>query len=302
MITACALWRFGRPHTIIGSVVSISTLYVIVCDRAGGMHWWLLASALVIGVACNVFVVGINQLADVELDRINKPYLPLPARHLSMAQGWIIVYSSLAICLSLALFVSPYLFAVVGAAALIGWAYSMPPFHLKRHHLTAAIAICTVRGVLINFGGFAVYDRLVNGSVLVPMPVWILTGFIIAFSITIAWFKDVPDVEGDAQYRIRTLAVMYSPKVALIAGHVLVGAAYSITLVLFARYGAEEGCGPGCVRMLLWGHVVLFTLFLVNAASLLIGRDRSVKRFYMRFWMFFFAEYVLYLMAYTIAA
>jgi len=295
-----ALWRFGRPHTIIGSVVSISTLYVIVCDRSGSMHWVLLGSALVIGVACNLFIVGINQLADVELDRINKPQLPLPAGELSMAQGWAIVHTSLVVSLLLAMVVSPYLFGVVALAAFIGWAYSMPPLHLKQHHFTAALSISTVRGVLINLGGFMVYDHVVNGTVAVPMPVWILTVFIIAFSITIAWFKDVPDVKGDARYRIHTLALVYSPKVALIAGHVLVGSAYAFTIAAFIFGSAGEGCDASCVRILLYGHVVLFLLFLTNAIFLRADEVGSVRRFYQRFWLFFFAEYVLYLVAYLV--
>jgi len=298
VITLATLWRFGRPHTIIGSVVSITTLYVIVCDRSGSMHWGLLGSALLIGVACNVFIVGINQLADVEVDRINKPQLPLPAGDLSMAQGWAIVYTALAVCLLLALVVSPYLFGVVALATFIGWAYSMPPLYLKQHHLSAALAISTVRGLLINLGGFVVYDKLVNGTVMVPMPVWILTAFIIAFSITIAWFKDVPDVEGDARYHIRTLALLYSPRLALLAGHVLVGSAYVFTIAAFTLGTAGQGCDPSCVRILLFGHVILFVLFLANAAFLKAGKVGSVRRFYQRFWWFFFAEYLLYLIAY----
>ncbi len=298
MISPLTLWRFGRPHTVIGSMVSITTLFVILCDRAGSMHWALFASALVIGVACNLFIVGINQIADLEIDKINKPELPLPAGDLTIRQGWAIVLTALGLCLTLALIISPWLFGVVGLAALIGWAYSMPPFHFKRHHLPAALAITTVRGVLINLGGFIVYDHLVNGTVVIPMPVWVLTGFIIAFSITIAWFKDVPDVQGDARHGIRTLALTYSPRVALITGHVVVGSAYVLIIMAFALYGAGDSCRPSCAHILLWGHVLLFALFLTNGASLVTGRSRSVRAFYMRFWIFFFAEYVLYLIAY----
>lgn len=230
------LWRFSRPHTVVGSLISICTLYAMVCARAAEPRPALLAGALLIGVCCNIFIVGLNQLADVEVDRVNKPHLPLPAGELSRPQAWSIVLACLGLGLGLAFRVSPWLFAVVGTASLIGWAYSMPPLHLKRHHVSAALAITIVRGLLVNLGGFLVYDHLVNGDVHVPPDLWMLTGFILAFGIAIAWFKDLPDMAGDACAGLGTLPLRTSPRTTLIAGHVLVATAYLLTiLALFIR-------------------------------------------------------------------
>ena len=292
--------RFSRPHTIVGTVVSIAALYTIVCDRAQEGHPLLLASALLVGIACNLFIVGINQVADVEIDRINKPYLPLPAGDLSPHQAMMIVRTALIMALSVALVVSPWLFLVVGTATFIGWAYSMPPFRLKRHHLKAAIAISTVRGLLINLGGFMAYDHLANGHVVVPMEVWLLAGFITAFSICIAWFKDLADVPGDALHGIRTLAVSHSPRSALIAGHVLVAVAYLATILLLWLHAQSAIMDVPRTNVLLIGHGVLFISFMVNMLSVRLDRTESVKRFYTRFWVFFFAEYILFLIAYLL--
>ncbi len=293
------LWRFSRPHTIIGSVVSIITLYMIVLDRAVGQRPLLLFSALFVGITCNLFIVGINQLADVAIDRVNKPGLPLPAGDMSRAQAWRIVLVALGASLGVALWVSPYLFGVVALATFIGWAYSMPPFQLKRHHLSASLSIATVRGVLLNLGGFLIYDHLVNGAVQVPLHIWILTGFIIAFSTSIAWFKDLPDMDGDAQYGIRTLALVTSPRTALIAGHVLVGLAYLFTIAALGLHLSVGGDGPR-TRVLLMGHVVLLALFLLNLRTLGKGDTHGLQRFYRQFWWLFFAEYGLYFGAYLI--
>ena len=137
------LWKFSRPHTIIGSVISIFTLYYIVCAKQETQSLSYLAMALGIGINCNVFIVGINQIADVHIDKINKPYLPIPAGLLSIQQAKMIVSIALLISLGLAIYISAYLFAIIALAATIGWAYSMPPFHLKQHHVSAAIAITT---------------------------------------------------------------------------------------------------------------------------------------------------------------
>ena len=78
------LWRFGRPHTLIGTSLSIVGLYVIAAslDRASSavdLLWTLLA-----GLCVNVFITGINQIEDVEIDRLNKPWLPIAAGDLSL--------------------------------------------------------------------------------------------------------------------------------------------------------------------------------------------------------------------------
>jgi homogentisate phytyltransferase/homogentisate geranylgeranyltransferase len=296
------LWKFGRPHTLIGSMISICTLYAIVCEKNLTLYIPLLIIALIIGITCNLFIVGINQIADVNIDRINKPYLPIAAGDLKSQSAKIIVFVSLFISLGLALYISIYLFAIILLSALIGWAYSMPPFHLKRHHLLAALAITTVRGVLINLGGFLVFNYIVNKSLGIPENVKILTLFIIAFSIAISWFKDLPDVEGDSKYNIRTLAILYSSKVALIAGHILVGSAYLFTIYL-KSIDIKSSENPALeTQILFYGHLVLFALFILNAFSIQLQKHESVKQFYKRFWLFFFAEYLLYFAAYFIKA
>lgn len=293
------LWKFGRPHTIIGSVISIMTLYFIVCETKEIHCLSYLIMALFIGITCNIFIVGINQIADVEIDKINKPYLPIPSGALSIQLAKIIVPTALFFSLGLALYVSPYLFALVSLAATIGWAYSMPPLYLKQHHLTAALAIATVRGVILNAGGFLVFNYLVNNSLEMPENVKILTLFIFAFSIVISWFKDLPDIEGDEKFNIKTIAILYSPKVALITGHLLVGLAFLFTIYMKGVDFFAAEIPSFETRVFLFGHIILFGFFILNAFSIRLSELQSIKNFYKRFWWFFFAEYVLYLVAYA---
>lgn len=293
------LWKFSRPHTIIGSVISIFTLYIIVCDKQKTHCVSYLIMALVIGIFCNIFIVGINQIADVDIDKINKPYLPIPSGALSIQNAKIIVYTALCISLGMALYITPYLFGIIVLATTIGWAYSMPPFYLKQHHVAAAFAITTVRGILLNAGGFLVFNYLVNSSFEMPENVKILTIFIMVFSIVISWFKDLPDLEGDAKYHIKTFPILYSPRAALIAGNLLVGAAYLFTIYMkYLDFSISE-IPSFEVRVLLVGHIILFALFIINAFSIKLSEHQSLKKFYKRFWLFFFAEYVVYLVAYV---
>ncbi len=83
--TILIFWKFSRPHTIIGSVVSILTLYLLALKNTEYTnHLPLLMATLVVGISCNIFIVGLNQIIYVELDKLNKPDLPLASGVLSL--------------------------------------------------------------------------------------------------------------------------------------------------------------------------------------------------------------------------
>jgi homogentisate phytyltransferase/homogentisate geranylgeranyltransferase len=298
MKTVKTLWAFSRPHTVIGSVISIFTLYIIICLNNKAEHIPLLLMALTIGVCCNIFIVGINQIADVNIDIINKPYLPIPAGALSIQRAKTIAYSSLLLSLSVALYISPYLFLIIFLSAAIGWAYSMPPLYLKQHHFTAALAITFVRGILINVGGFMVFNYIVNKSTHLPDDVKTLSVFVIAFSVVISWFKDLPDMKGDSMYQIKTLAIIYSPKTVFITGTFLITLAYLLTIFLKYPYVINAPAPSFQDIVLFYGNIFLLLLFVINSLTINLAEHPSVKKFYKRFWWFFFAEYMLYLIAY----
>ena len=283
------LWQFSRPHTIIGSVCSITALYIMASEGKGfGDHLLLYTGTLIAALACNVFIVGINQLADVELDKINKPYLPLAAGTISRKNALLIIYISLAVCIAASLITAWFLSLVIAVILLIGMAYSLPPFKLKQHHLPAALAITLVRGLIVNVGIFLHYQYALHHNFYLPGYIWSVTFFIMAFSVAIAWFKDLPDTEGDDRFHIKTLPVLYSRRNALLGGTSLVCAAY-VYVLCWSYFVAERNSS-----FLLITHGILFLLFLVNFFSVKLADQKSIKNFYLRFWVFFFAEYILF--------
>ncbi len=90
-----SLWKFSRPHTIIGTSLSVLALYFISLATTGNTITAInLEQMLAVWLAClcgNVYIVGLNQLYDVEIDRINKPNLPLASGEFTVFQGKIIV-------------------------------------------------------------------------------------------------------------------------------------------------------------------------------------------------------------------
>lgn len=293
------LWKFSRPHTIIGSVISICTLYVMSCREIGHNiyfeHLPLLLLAIITGITCNIYIVGINQIEDVELDKINKPFLPLASGELSAESALRIVRISLFTSMAIGLYLSPYLFLVVSISMLIGWAYSCPPLYLRKHHLPAALAIAIVRGLMVNVGGYVIFNKLIGGEYAFTGDIQTLSIFIVAFTIVIAWFKDLPDMKGDAEFKIQSLAILYSPKFTILAGNFLVIAAYVYSIIY---YGSKSGYSDiQKTGILFYGHIALVSIFVLNSIFSAKANQLELKKYYKRFWLFFFAEYLLYFFA-----
>ncbi len=223
------LWQFSRPHTIVGSTLSIVALYAIAARdfHSPGDLGSLLLPSLLSALACNVYITGLNQWSDVEVDRINKPWLPIPAGRLTRDQALVVVVASGLLALALAAWFGAAFFTLILLIMAIGTAYSLPPLKFKRHHVLAAAAISLVRGLMVNLGFYLHFRHQFTGSWYLDPAVWPLTLFVVAFSLGIAWFKDIPDTRGDAAYRFGTLAVKAGRRQAFLAGVVAVSLAYA---------------------------------------------------------------------------
>src|SRR5919199_1159752 len=198
-----ALWKFSRPHTIIGTTLSVLALYLItLATTTSSVTPENLGQLLGTWLAClfgNVYIVGLNQLEDVEIDQINKPHLPIAAGEFSRQQAQLIVAVTGILALLLAWMQGLWLLLMVGTSLAIGTAYSLPPVRLKRFPFWAALCIFGVRGAIVNLGLFLHYSWVLQRNQSIPAQVWALTLFILVFTFAIAIFKDIPDIEGDRQ-------------------------------------------------------------------------------------------------------
>ena len=200
------LWRFSRPHTIIGTALSIVGLYAIAAAERGAPGVGDLLATLVAGLTVNIAIVGVNQITDVEIDRVNKPWLPIAAGDLSPGAASAIVAACTAIPLAMALTQGAEETVAVAAGLAVGALYSLPPARLKRFPVAASLCITGVRSVVVNLG---VYWHFAGA---IDPPVWALCLFVLPFSFAIAVLKDVPDIEGDRRFSIRTFTVRLGPE------------------------------------------------------------------------------------------
>ena len=279
------LWKFSRPHTIIGSVVSIVVLFLL---QGGNLtdHFPILAVTLISALGCNVCITGLNQIVDVELDKINKPELPIASGKLDIATAKKIVVVSGLIAIGAAALLHGFLLLLIAVILLLGIVYSVPPIQLKRHHLPAALAITIVRGVLVNIGMAMHFAGMLQGNFDIKPVIYPLTIFISAFSLAIAWYKDLPDRAGDAHFGYKTFPLLYSPKTALYTGASFVMAAYA--WCIYWSYEKMEG-------LLMYSLIILSSLFLLHLRTVRLEEHKSIRRFYKLFWVFFFATYLSFL-------
>lgn len=299
-----AFWSFSRPHTIVGTSLSVLALYLIswsrVSQASGAGEWYrffadvsAIFPALVACLGGNVYIVGLNQLEDVEIDRINKPHLPLASGVFSRGQGMAIIGIAGLLALVLSASQDRFLMATVWVSMLIGTAYSLPPIRLKRFPVWASLCIFSVRGAIVNLGLFLHFRwQMTNGAAGaesgIPLSVWALTVFIVVFTFAIAIFKDIPDLEGDRQYQISTFTLRLGQRsVFNLARWVLTGCYVGMILASAAIPGANA---PFLVITHLLALIVLWGLSLrVN-----LNNKSSIAQFYQFIWKLFYLEYLLF--------
>jgi homogentisate phytyltransferase / homogentisate geranylgeranyltransferase len=282
------LWRFSRPHTIVGTVLSVAGLYVIAVAELPGSGlddlWWVLVAA--IGV--NVAIVGVNQITDVEIDRINKPHLPIAAGDLSRDAAWRIVGVAAVVPVVLALTQGALEVAAVGASLAVGAAYSLPPVRLKRFPVAASLCISGVRAIAVNLGVYGHFSLAFGGGGEIAPAVWALTVFVLPFSFAIAVLKDVPDMAGDRRFRIATFTVRLGPRRAARLGLGALVLAYAGMIVLGPLL-----LGDINAPVLIAGHAAALAALLWWARAADPSDPEAFTGFYMRVWALFFLEYVL---------
>ena len=288
-----ALWRFSRPHTVIGTALSVVGIYLVAVDQLPGLDFAAglgdAALVLVAGLAVNVFIVGINQLEDVDIDRINKPYLPLAAGDMTRRQGQSIVAVAGVVPIALALTQGGFELAAVVAALAVGAAYSLPPLRLKRFPAAASLCISGVRSVVVNLGVYGHFAAAFgSGALDIPAPIWALTLFVVPFSFAIAILKDVPDIEGDRRYRVMTFSVRLGAGRVMHIGLAALASAYLGMAVLgpLTIYAADP-------VVLVAGHLAALALLWHWSRETEVSDRASFTRFYMRVWKLFFLEYAL---------
>ena len=204
------LLRIGNSLVIGFAAV---TGYVV----GGGSNYYyavlLSLSAMMIGCYGNV----INDICDIEIDRVNKPWRPLPSERISIKTAWLLAVLLAGIGASLSFLINVSCLIIAVSAVFLLYAYSR---WVKRTGFIGNVLIAFLSFLVVVYGGMA---APVSWRSLVPG----LYAFLIIVGREI--LKGLEDIEGDRLHGVSTIAVKYGVRKALVLGMVFLSAVVLIS-------------------------------------------------------------------------
>lgn len=210
--------EFARPFTLLPPALGVLSGAV----TAWGAHHtkvpitWDLAVPVVFGTlmaaVLNAANNAVNQIYDLDIDRVNKPKRPLPSGRMTMPEAWSFTIATFAVAWVLAWFASPEgrreCFWIVVVTTFLCWIYSAPPWWTKRRGFLANITIAIPRGVLLKVAGWSTVKTILG------LEPWYIGSVFGLFLLGAASTKDFADIEGDLAGGCRTLPIIHGVKKA----------------------------------------------------------------------------------------
>ena len=209
----------ARPFTLLPPALGVLSGAVTAWGSAHAgkpaLTWDLLEDVLwgtLMAAVLNAGNNAINQIYDLDIDRVNKPRRPLPAGVLTLRQAWGFTLLSFALAWLLAWLVDPVgrheCFWIVVFTSVLCWAYSAPPLWTKRRGFWANITIAIPRGVLLKVAGWSTVSSVLD------LEPWYIGAVFGLFLLGAASTKDFSDMEGDRAGGCTTLPIVYGVKAA----------------------------------------------------------------------------------------
>lgn len=302
------VWKFTRPHTIIGSAMAVPSLHFLAAPSLAAamsvQNWIALVVAMIPACLMNLYITGLNQITDVEIDKVNKPYLPIPAGMLSVRDATFVVVASLLVSLAIGLSVGTQgLNVALWGSAILGTIYSLEPFRLKRFPALAAFCIVAVRGAIINASffthaleaAFGQTGATVLGTLATNRACALSSLFFGVFGLVIALMKDVPDVIGDRIANIKTFSVRIGQRQVFTGMRRLLSWLFWAVGATFARQALRAPNMGLTVCRLVTGVASAWAGWSVREKAQTVNPEDSdeVYTYYMHLWKLFYMSYLV---------
>ncbi|MEM8548135.1 MAG: chlorophyll synthase ChlG [Pseudomonadota bacterium] len=211
------MWAFGCGVVASGVALDARLPFLL-----GGI---LLAGPLVCGTSQVV-----NDWFDRHVDAINEPHRPIPSGRVSVRAGMILALSWTLLSVAISALLGPWVLvaAIIGLA--LAWAYSAPPFRLKRNgwYGNAAVGVC-YEGLPWFTAVAAMTGTLPSQENLVMLLLYSLGAH------GIMTLNDFKSVEGDRAMGLRSLPAALGPqKAAYLACAVMLIPQVIVALLLWS--------------------------------------------------------------------
>jgi 4-hydroxybenzoate polyprenyltransferase len=205
-------FELSRPFTLVAPALGFFSGGLTAIGAAPYEAWTprLLIYPLIGSVMASVLNAGnntLNQIYDLEIDRVNKPKRPLPSGRVAIRDAWMLTVVTYIAALILAWFVAPAgrheCFWIVMIAVICTFVYSMPPLRTKQRGIWANVTIAIPRGLLLKVAGWSSVKTIFG------LEPWYIGSIFGLFLLGATTTKDFADMEGDRRGGCRTLPIKY---------------------------------------------------------------------------------------------
>ena len=190
-----AILKLIRPINAIITFVTVLVAAFICCS--GKIPWFSVLFASFTAVFTLAAGNIINDIFDIEIDKINRPNRPLPSGKLSYKETIALYFIFLLLSLILSWYINLPAFIIVFATTLLLFLYSK---YLKRIPLVGNLVVAFLTGLVFIYGGIAVANPV---AAIIPA----LFAFLINLIREVV--KDMQDVEGDKKSGVNTFPIRY---------------------------------------------------------------------------------------------
>jgi 4-hydroxybenzoate polyprenyltransferase len=207
-----AYFELGRPFTLVAPALGFMSGALTAVGAAPREVWsptLLVAPILgaLMAATLNAGNNSLNQIYDLEIDRVNKPKRPLPSGRLTISQAWWFTGVTYSLSLVLAWLVAPggrhECFWLVVVAVVCTFIYSVPPLRTKRLGIWANVTIAIPRGALLKIAGWSSVKTIVG------LEPWYIGAIFGLFLLGATTTKDFADMKGDRLGGCRTLPIQF---------------------------------------------------------------------------------------------
>ncbi|PKA59734.1 Homogentisate phytyltransferase 1, chloroplastic [Apostasia shenzhenica] len=208
-----AVYEFTRPYAAIASIVAtISSCLISIENQSDiSLPFFIgILKALAYIFCINTYCSAVNQLYDIEIDKINKPYLPLVSGELTIGTGIAIALATALAVLGIAYFSgSKHLLwgALLSLFIFSAYSVNLPLLRWKQSAFGGMFTHVAGFGIVLQLSTYLfMQTEVFKRQAYIPRP--LAFGLISAsiFAAVVSAFKDIPDIEGDRKNNIKSLA------------------------------------------------------------------------------------------------
>lgn len=207
------LWMIARPRTLLLILLQGILGYLFLTDATPS--YLTLTFALLSIIFAYMHAVAVNDISDVEVDKLNKKFLqqdndrPLLGKTLTARQLWILLHCISVAWLVVSIFISWMALLATLVLIVLNYIYSLPPIRLSSRGALAQLSLPIMYVIYPLFLATELAGAVNAGYFLLVISLYI------AF-VGRLFLKDIRDEQGDAQTGKRTFVVRHGVKQTLV--------------------------------------------------------------------------------------